>query len=603
MRRTLACLAILASTGCSQAPPDYSSGFTGGWVGTTSVTVAGQTTSEENTLMVIASTGLNSLEIEDICTDGSGPPATVTSASAFTVGPGSCSPQAVTGCSAVTLSTTSGGGQLVASTLNLSLNGTLSGCGQSYPFTIGFNGIRAGSTLPDGGTEPDSGSPGEPQPDGGTPEPDGGMMSPAPTLLSVSPSSALSGGPGLTSLAVTGTGFVAGSVIQWNGVAVQSQVVSNVEMHTTAPIPAAELSTPGTASVTVFTPAPGGGTSRAFVFTISATGPGDPVTIVSQSANDLVWDAEHGLIFVSVPSTATGHPNTVSALDPVSGTITASAATGSDPNALAISDDDQFLYVGVNGSATVQRFKLPALTPDVSYGLGSNSSFGPYVALEIHVAPGVPGTSAVSLGSLQVTPAAQGGLVVYDDQTPRPISVPGGLYLVDTFQWGPDATQLFAANFESSSYDFYAMAVDAGGATVIQSYRNELPSPPATPRLHFDPVTNLVYDDDGTAVDPGTGAVKGLFEDYVTRCGRCVAGLMVPDGTKNRAFFVWADGLANDVTVETFNLSQFTPVSSVVLHDVATPRRLIRWGTDGLAFTTETEQIYLLRGSIFDGGT
>jgi hypothetical protein len=166
LTRILRCLAVLALAGCSPSPTDFASGFTGGWVGTTSVTIQGQTSNEDNTLFIIASTGIDSLEIENLCGDGSGPPATVTSETAFTAGQGSCPPEPVSGCSSVTLSTTDGSGQLGTLSLTMTLNGSLSGCGQSFPISIIFSGTRMGSSPPDAGSsQPDGGQ----QLDSGTP--------------------------------------------------------------------------------------------------------------------------------------------------------------------------------------------------------------------------------------------------------------------------------------------------------------------------------------------------------------------------------------------------------------------------------------------------
>src|SRR5439155_20337915 len=97
---------------------------------------------------------------------------------------------------------------------------------------------------------------------------------PVPGLTPLTPSSATAGGADFT-LTVTGTNFVVASQVQWNGVARTTTFVSGTQL--TAAIPAADLATPGTASVTVFTPTPGGGTSSAQTFTIAA----NPVPVVS----------------------------------------------------------------------------------------------------------------------------------------------------------------------------------------------------------------------------------------------------------------------------------------------------------------------------------
>jgi hypothetical protein len=92
---------------------------------------------------------------------------------------------------------------------------------------------------------------------------------PVPTLASMSPTSTTAGGSQFT-LTVTGTNFVSGSVVQWNGVSLATAVVSATSL--TATVPAADIASAGTATVTVFTPTPGGGTSGSVTFTIKSSG-------------------------------------------------------------------------------------------------------------------------------------------------------------------------------------------------------------------------------------------------------------------------------------------------------------------------------------------
>ena len=88
---------------------------------------------------------------------------------------------------------------------------------------------------------------------------------PAPALSAVSPSPILAGDPGVT-LVATGSGFTAESVVRWNGSTRPTVFVSTSELH--AAISAADIASIGTADVSVFTPAPGGGTSATVVATI-----------------------------------------------------------------------------------------------------------------------------------------------------------------------------------------------------------------------------------------------------------------------------------------------------------------------------------------------
>ncbi len=89
--------------------------------------------------------------------------------------------------------------------------------------------------------------------------------SPVPSITSLQPSSATHGGAAFT-LTVHGTGFQPNSTVLWNGSPRTTTYVHSVEL--TASIAAADIASAGTASVTVTTPAPGGGTSAGSTFTI-----------------------------------------------------------------------------------------------------------------------------------------------------------------------------------------------------------------------------------------------------------------------------------------------------------------------------------------------
>lgn len=81
----------------------------------------------------------------------------------------------------------------------------------------------------------------------------------------LAPDSAPPGSSDVT-LTVNGTGFVSGSVVQWNGTPLATTFVSGSQI--TAIIPAADLAVGGTGSISVANPAPGGGTSNVAFFQV-----------------------------------------------------------------------------------------------------------------------------------------------------------------------------------------------------------------------------------------------------------------------------------------------------------------------------------------------
>jgi len=69
-------------------------------------------------------------------------------------------------------------------------------------------------------------------------------------------------------LTVNGTGFVSGSVVKWNGTPLTTMFVSSSQLIAT--VSASNIATAGTASITVSSPSPGGGTSNFEFFEVSA---------------------------------------------------------------------------------------------------------------------------------------------------------------------------------------------------------------------------------------------------------------------------------------------------------------------------------------------
>jgi hypothetical protein len=98
---------------------------------------------------------------------------------------------------------------------------------------------------------------------------------PVPAITTLSPNQAGAGGPAFT-LTVNGTGFVSGSVVRWNGADRTTSFVSDTQLN--AAIPASDIATIGTASVTVISPSPGGGTSNAVMISIVSGSPTPAIT-------------------------------------------------------------------------------------------------------------------------------------------------------------------------------------------------------------------------------------------------------------------------------------------------------------------------------------
>jgi len=93
---------------------------------------------------------------------------------------------------------------------------------------------------------------------------------PLPTLTGLTPDAVVAGSPGF-GLTVTGTGLVAGSVVQLAGSALVTTYQSATQL--TAQVPASAVATAGSYEVVVRSPAPGGGTSAPLAFAVTVPVP------------------------------------------------------------------------------------------------------------------------------------------------------------------------------------------------------------------------------------------------------------------------------------------------------------------------------------------
>lgn len=130
------------------------------------------------------------------------------------------------------------------------------------------------------------------------------VNNPLPATTGISPSVVTAGNPDL-GLTVNGTGFVQGvSVVEFDGSPVPTVFVSSTQLSAT--IPAVSLTLAGAKSITVFNPAPGGGTSNA-----------ETLTVEPASVHHFDFDA------ISSPQTAgAAFTFTITAKDPYGNTAT-----------------------------------------------------------------------------------------------------------------------------------------------------------------------------------------------------------------------------------------------------------------------------------------
>lgn len=315
-------------------------------------------------------------------------------------------------------------------------------------------------------------------------------------------------------------------------------------------------------------------------------------TIINIQANDMAWDPVSQQIYVSVPGGSGSASGKISALNPVTGQLAMSQTTAAGPNHLAVSNDASYLWAGIDGHGTIQRFTLPSLTPDISIPLGAYDSYDLFSAMDLEAAPGSPHTVAAVIGIPTNPPLEYGGIFIYDDAVARPSSVPGWTPSqqpgpISAVTWNPNGDYLYGSDTETfPNNDFFVLSVGSAGVKLantdqIQSITTSFGSP------RFESATGYLYGSNGLVINPSSGSVVGSFPTNTIQGGYQGVTAMTTDGTLNIAYFIgitnW--GYYQACALEAYDLTHYTYLGGAWVNCAAGPPvKLFRWGSNGLAY-------------------
>jgi hypothetical protein len=177
------------------------------------------------------------------------------------------------------------------------------------------------------------------------------------------------------------------------------------------------------------------------------------VTTLAIEGEHLVYDPSRGLLYASVAGAAANYANTITTVDPVAARVTSTLPIGSDPRALALSQDGSALWAGMDGAFSIRKVNLGATPPT----LGpmrmlpvAPTALSVYVTAQALVAlPGAPDSVA----------AMTGRLLILDDGVARPNAL---LFGANTVVAGPPGF-LFGMAANSPTNALAVISVTAAG--------------------------------------------------------------------------------------------------------------------------------------------
>ena len=319
----------------------------------------------------------------------------------------------------------------------------------------------------------------------------------------------------------------------------------------------------------------------------------DDIRQVTLATNDLIYDKVSQKIYASVPSSAGGIGNSITSIDPVTGGIGSSVTVGSEPTKLAISDNGQFLYVGLDGEDAVVRVSVPPAMPGLKFLLGISSCPPGLTVEDMEVVPSSPQVVAISRKRGGCSPQHD-GVAIYDNGVMRPNVTPSHTGS-NVIEFSASASRLYGYNQETTEFGFRRMTVNASGVTVLDvfdSFMGDLISGHNTD-IKFD--GGFIYTTSGRVIDPEARTVAGAFSFPATSGGI----LVKPDATIGRVLFLTRDGVIPETySIRAFDRITLQQLGSLEIPGVSgTPSSLIRWGTKGLAFRTSGNQVFIVQDS------
>ncbi|MCU1268383.1 MAG: hypothetical protein JWM21_4701 [Acidobacteria bacterium] len=305
------------------------------------------------------------------------------------------------------------------------------------------------------------------------------------------------------------------------------------------------------------------------------------------NANDVVYSSLTKKLYVSTPSAAGQNGNSIRTIDPVSGSVDSSTFVGSEPTKLALADDGHSLWVSLDGAAAFRRYDVVSNTLGTQFPIGFDNFYGTLSLSDLAVAPGNPDLVAITRNYRGVSPP-EAGVAVFDNGVQRPTTTPGHSAASDFLAFSASATTLYGGGFSSG---LNTMTINNSGVSVTSTA-----SFASGNQIRFD--NGRVYGTVGQVINPVTGSIVGTFPG--------VAGSpFTTDSAVGRAYYLTGSQSAQNysLTLQAFDLNTFLSVGTLTIPGVnGNAGRMVRWGSNGLAFRTDGGQLFLIQTDLIPSG-
>ncbi|MFN0305717.1 MAG: hypothetical protein ACKVQU_35805 [Burkholderiales bacterium] len=178
--------------------------------------------------------------------------------------------------------------------------------------------------------------------------------------------------------------------------------------------------------------------------------------------NAIVYDDVRDRYYASIPGSVIGAGNSIASIVPSTGLVNHSPPLGSEPAALALSEDRSMLYVGFDGSGEVVRFALPSMVEQGRTRLVSEPFFGQSRAETIAMSPADPTIAAVSMAWMAAFSPRHAGVALLRNSLMQPNRTQSHTG-TNRVVFNTAGTNLYGSSPESSAFTLRRIQVLADG--------------------------------------------------------------------------------------------------------------------------------------------
>lgn len=305
--------------------------------------------------------------------------------------------------------------------------------------------------------------------------------------------------------------------------------------------------------------------------------------IIPVKSNDIIFVPSEDRIYFTTPSGGS-NGNSLCILNPYFGTVEECFFVGSEPNKLALSDDNNFLYIGFDGAPEVAKFSIPLNEVVLRFSLLEEDFMVPLYVEDIEVLPGFPNSIVVARKKLSI--GRHAGLAIYDDGIKRP-EISQSSRASNSITFIESNGKLFGYENESSGHHLIENIIDSNGVYQGSFYREIIRG-----NVTIKSQDNFIYSSNGFKIDV-SGNIPGILGRYNIPFHNSYA--IEPARDSNVVFTLTAGEHYNIMELSTFDKQTFNKLDSTNFPFMkAENSNLIHWGSaKKLAFNSDNAIILI----------